>query len=92
MITVHKYAVPRDNALCRIMMPRGARVLHGDHQGTDLFVWAGVNTEAESMSPVSVAFVGTGYEIPDTYSARFVNTFLMENGALVFHAYAYGDN
>lgn len=86
MKTIHKYPVPSDNTTCEILMPKGAVILHGDHQdSTGFCVWAEVNKHVSGVDTRSVRFVGTGWDIP--MDARHINSFLMSEGRLVFQVY-----
>lgn len=83
MRTIHKYAVPHDNTITVLQMPRDTKILHGDLQG-EMQVWAEVETD-NPVEDRQVIFVGTGREVP--HGARHVNTCLVFNGGLVFHLY-----
>ena len=46
-----------------VMMPAGARILHGGEIDGDLFLWAEVNPNAK-MKPRYFLIAGTGHRLP----------------------------
>lgn len=68
-----------------VEMPLPAQVLTVQPQGMDICVWAEVDPKGEKAL-VEIAIVGTGHPLP-TGRLRYINTFQLSNGALVFHAY-----
>lgn len=82
--TIYKYEIPVEDSFA-IRMPRGARVLSVHVQGGRPFVWAEVDPDA---FPVHHRFQlrGTGHPLRGS-EGRFIGTFLVREGALVFHLY-----
>jgi hypothetical protein len=63
MRTLYKYRIPIiDDPV--VQMPKGAQLLKFAMQGTDLYVWALVDTEAE-MEERKFKIFGTGHPVPD---------------------------
>lgn len=67
-------------------MPQGAEVLCVQMQGAQPCIWARVNTEAVPK-PRDFQIFGTGHDASDTEGSRYVGTFQLNGGALVFHLY-----
>ena len=85
MRSVWKYAVEPDEFV--VEMPTGAVVLSVEAQYGLVSMWALVNPEAPLCSRRFVT-VGTGHPLPDEIdSFRFVGTFQMRGGSLVFHLF-----
>lgn len=69
-----------------VPIPSGARLLHVGIQGGQVCLWAEVSPD----SPIidwTVRIYGTGHPI-EPNSGRHVGTFMLNGGAIVFHAYA----
>lgn len=75
--TLHPYA--------RNMMPVGAKPLSVHAQGSDICMWALVDTEAE-LEDRQFVIVGTGHEVHD-HAGEFVGTALLADGRLVLHVF-----
>lgn len=85
--TIFKYWFNKNNRILKCRMPQGAKILHGDHQSGVLCIWAEVDPSKDEETR-HVIFVGTGHDVPPNFS--HVNSFLMNEGALVFHLYVTG--
>ena len=83
---VYKYALPiEDHPVIR--MPVGAIVLSVGVQFGAPFVWAMVDP-TQPGEERRFRFAGTGHPLGDFGGgARFVGTFQMDGGALVFHLF-----
>ena len=68
-----------------ITIPRSAVILHVAPQGGDLMMWTQVNPDDPVSSDRGLAVVGTGHIFEGV--AVPINTFLMDGGSLVFHAF-----
>ena len=91
MKTVYKYelkAVCHQNLTEPVMMPNGAKILHVDAQGDDMFVWAEVDTE-RSVVDFHFEVFGTGHEMQEDMGVErnHIGSLMMHDGALVFHVY-----
>lgn len=75
-------------------MPRGAKLLHVDVQGSGLLaqphVWALVDTEAPKVTRV-IVLRGTGHDAVGCDAMPYIGTFLLGKGELVFHAFDGGE-
>lgn len=72
-----------------IEMPAGAQILSVQSQGETACLWARVDSDAPK-EPRVVAIFGTGHAMPEdeiTFKLKFISTFQMLDGALVFHAF-----
>lgn len=72
--------------ITEILMPAGAQLLCVQPQGFDVCLWAKVDPEARNETR-RVVIVGTGHELPTYGELKYINTFMVEDGALVFHAF-----
>ena len=66
-------------------MPKGADILWVDMQQGQPCIWARVNPDAPKERK-RIRIFGTGHPIPDDLG-DYVGTFMMKDGALVFHLY-----
>lgn len=66
-------------------MPEGAQVLSAQMQHDWPVVWAKVDPRAP-IKTKRLGVYGTGHAMPDD-PGRFIGTFQMDNGALVFHVF-----
>jgi hypothetical protein len=82
---VWKQPIPVDGAF-ELLMPRGARVLTVQVQGTIPCVWMLVDPAA---APERRRFrlAGTGHPIENAADLDYVGTFQIHGGALVFHLF-----
>lgn len=85
MRTIHKYPIQIADEQ-PVEMPICAKVLSVQVQGNQVCLWAEVDTNriAETRR---VFIFGTGRPIPSSLDARYVGTFQIQDGALVFHVY-----
>lgn len=68
-------------------MPVGSRPISVALQGDKLCLWAIVDTDEPKVTR-TVLIAGTGHPISSEMSAdRFVGTFMVNGGALVFHVF-----
>jgi len=87
MITIFKYTLSKFATFTKVKIPVNAEILSAAAQGTNLCVWAKVDTEAETEERIFEAF-GTGHEIPFDMGIdyTFIDTAYMSDG-LVFHVF-----
>lgn len=88
MKQIWKFAIPTADKLS-FKMPVGAEVLSVAVQHNKPCLWALVNPDA-AMETRTFYITGTGHDIPDSVSRQFGlfhGTFLLEDGALVFHIF-----
>lgn len=83
MTTIYKYEIKGTRA--EIELPFGATILRVDEQHGRIMLWAMVDTSAPKEVRVFEVF-GTGSELPFE-NRRFINTFLIQGGVYVFHAF-----
>ena len=92
MRTVWKYALPVQDEIIEVEMPKGAEILHVDTQREQVCLWALVESEQEKEirrfrihgtgHPLANN-AGTGYNTYDTY----VGTSIHLDGMLVWHVF-----
>ena len=80
---VYKYPLAWSDE-ASVMMPRGARVLAAQPQGSELFVWALVRPGLPLVER-RFRIAGTGHPIEGV--VEHISTIQMQEGALVFHVF-----
>lgn len=73
-----------------ITMPKSARILSVDLQRGQPCVWALIDPEKPKRKR-RFRLAGTGHPIPYEECERFVGTFQMRGGDLVFHLFDLGE-
>lgn len=81
MHSVWKYKL---DPITELKMPKGAEVLTINTQGTDIFLWAKVDPEADDEVRLFRGFA-TGDGIPDKLNLNYIATVFP--GRLVFHVF-----
>lgn len=73
-----------------VVMPKGAEILSVHVQRGSATLWALVSpNEPEHARSILVA--GTGWPIERVRRDQFVGTFMLDDGALVFHVFDLGE-
>ena len=72
----------------KVQMPQGAQILTIQTQGEIPCIWALVNPESE-MEIRYFEIFGTGHDVPVErgIERKYINTFQLEGGKLVFHLF-----
>jgi len=71
-----------------IKMPAGAQILHAGPQGNRVYIWALVNTDPDATQVKRhFSLRGTGHPCDGLEDAVHVSTFMLHDGALVFHLF-----
>lgn len=84
MKTIWKYKIAiADKQL--IDMPMGAKPLYVGKQDSDIYLWVEIDSSVKTY-PRPISVYGTGHEMPEN-PGRYVGTFMLGGGALVFHVY-----
>lgn len=84
MKTIYKYQIKvQDNMV--IEMPKNAEVLTLQTQNFDPFIWVLVDT-ANPTEQRHFRLVGTGHSM-NNESVKYIGTFQMRGGAIVFHLF-----
>ena len=83
MQTIYKYPLKIDDEQ-EVMMPKGARMLSVQLQGGRPCLWALVDPNLENEAR-SLLIRGTGHDASGV--GRYISTFQMDGGALLFHAF-----
>lgn len=84
MQVVYKYRLDSLQKTSKVMLPKGAQLLHVEVQDNEMTLWALVDPDRQP-EPRWVEVFGTGHPVPMGY--KFINTFLFKEGAYVFHAF-----
>ena len=85
MITIYKYPIQMKDQFT-IEMPYGAQVLSVQTQRETPCIWALVDSD-NWPEKRPFALRGTGHDCSGLNEARFVGTFQLHGGALVFHLF-----
>ena len=83
--TIWKFPVTVEDEFS-VPMPPGAKVLSVHMQHGEPCMWAIVNSDSEVRETRHFCVRGTGHRLTGV-EGRFVGTFLMREGALVFHLF-----
>ncbi len=86
MRTVYKYPMQMVGGEQIVRMPIGSNVLACQNQGEDPQLWAEVNDQND-MTDRTFIIVGTGHPLPEGASLKFIDTFQMVGGSLIFHVF-----
>jgi len=70
----------------QIEMPVDAEILTVQTQNGKPNIWALVSTDAPKRK-VSFEIFGTGHPVPENANRRYVGTYQLSGGALVFHCF-----
>jgi hypothetical protein len=89
MKTIWKFPLAVTGAQA-IAMPAGARILTVQPQGDHVCLWALVESNAPTLKR-HIAIVGTGNPAPEWGDLKYIATFQLQGGALVFHAFELVD-
>lgn len=85
MKKIFKYSIPSKTTSI-ISMPRSARVLKVDVQFNELFIWAIVEIDNPIIER-EFYLVGTGDQLDITEPFVYHGTFIIDNGASVWHLF-----
>ena len=83
--TIWKFGFSPSNEIS-ITMPKGAEILTLQTVGNNPFIWAFVNSEAENEKR-HFKMYGTGHiiQIKENTMERYIGTYQLYEGTLVFH-------
>jgi hypothetical protein len=85
MKTIYKYKLTTtDNQV--LSLPAFSEILTVQLQGGEPYLWALVNKNIEEEIPITIEIFGTGNPIPDG-KRRYINTYQLLDGRLVFHVF-----
>lgn len=85
MRTVWKYTLENVN-IQKIKMPRTADILHVAVQAGVPCLWAEVTPDTPEEER-TILILGTGHVIPPWTTRRYIGTFQLQDGVLIFHVY-----
>jgi len=84
-MTIWKYQIPIEDSF-RLELPEGATVLSVQTQREEACLWALCDENAQGVFR-TFELRGTGHAAKGLQDARFIGTFQMRGGALVFHLF-----
>ena len=84
MKTIWKYQIPGPHF--SLQLPKGAKILAVQQQRNFPTMWALVDSEAE-VEPRTFRTFGTGHEIDSELSLKYITTFQMFEGDLIWHLF-----
>ncbi len=70
----------------KVEMPVGAEILKADHQLAIPCLWALVSPQNETETRLFETH-GTGHTIPSPLNRRYIDTFQLRGGELVYHVF-----
>ena len=83
--TIHKYPLSMAGVQT-VHLPDGAEILHVAPQRNMVCLWALVNPESAKV-PRYILIAGTGHVVQEGPHLEHLGTFMLNDGALVFHAF-----
>ncbi len=91
MKTIYKYPITfTDDSAVEILMPAGSEILCLQTQVDMPCMWAMVETRNPQVSRYFRVF-GTGHPLPPMIArSRYIGTFQIDKGLLVFHVFEVG--
>ena len=89
MTRIYKYAIETTDYQ-EITMPAGAEVLCVQTQHETPYIWARVDPDEQIFHRRKFSIFGTGHDITDD-PGRYVGTYQIDGGVLIFHLYDEGE-
>ena len=88
--TIYKYPLAVTD-FQEVLLPIGAEILTVQAQGENAFMWALVNPNEQQKEARNIEIFGTGHPIVYDMgiSRKYISTFQMHGGQLVFHAFEH---
>ena len=87
MQTIWKFPITKPGDIITIEMPEGSQVLTVQTQAGTPCLWAVVEDSfVNNMESRQFAIVGTGHPMPNG-TDRYIGTFQLHGGGLVFHVF-----
>lgn len=85
METIYKYQLETTDEQL-IEMPIGAEILTVQTQNGTPCIWAKVNTKNANFK-YQFRIFGTGHPIESDFRGKYIGTYQLSGGALIFHVY-----
>lgn len=85
--TIWKYELQISESF-RLELPKGANILCVQSQNGNPCLWAEVNNSEKDKEVKLLETFGTGH-IFDSKPRKYLGTYQLQNGRLVFHVYEY---
>ena len=83
--TIWKFEL-KTNSMISINMPIGAKILTIQEQNGKPYLWALIDSEAKKENRV-FCIHGTGHIISYIEAKKYIGTYQLMNGALIFHVF-----
>lgn len=87
--TVYKYPIPIDDDFA-LNLPKDARVLTVQTQKGEPFIWVLINPHA-TQTPRKFILAGIGHPIHRPDLLKYIGSFQLPQGSLVFHLFEVED-
>ena len=71
----------------KIELPKGSQILSIQTQNDDACIWFLCNPKEEEKEVRILEIYGTGHPIKDEYDRKFIGTYQLYGGSLVFHCF-----
>ncbi len=85
MKTIWKYEIEVNDQI-NLDMPGGSKILDIQNQDGKIYMWAIVNTK-NNIEKRSFLIYGTGHKIDVRENLKYIGTFQVRDGSLVFHLF-----
>ena len=89
MKAIWKYSIQISDSII-VDMPEGAEILTVQTQNNIACIWAKVD-DNKVMVQRHLQMIGTGHDITDRKIGKYIGTFQIEGGVLVFHLFDLGE-
>lgn len=86
MKRIYKYKLETTNVQ-EIEMPFGTQILTVQVQNGSPCIWAMVDMEVKTTKMYVFRIFGTGHPIEDDFSGKYIGTYQLNSGSLVFHVF-----
>lgn len=86
--TIYKYQL-KVEGIQKIELPTGSKILTVQNQAETACMWCLIDRDIETKETRVIEILGTGHDVFDDEitERKYINTFQLQGGALVFHAF-----
>lgn len=86
MRQIWKYPLQVENRQV-LELPVGSNILSVQTQNRVPCMWVMVDPSEKELEAVELYTIGTGHSIPDDLELTHIDTYQLDNGALIFHVF-----
>lgn len=86
MKTIYKQIIKTTDSQT-IELPKGSEILSLQTQNNDACIWFLCNPKEQEKEVKVLDIFGTGHPITDGYDGKFIGTYQLYDGKLVFHCF-----